>query len=80
MSWRMALLGSNMASLGHTSGETNKGGSKGQGGFSYVLVSVQPGRAKPIVMSERANHPKLAHNRVSAQAVVAPRVGTTKLT
>ena len=29
MAWRMALLGSNMASLGHTSGETRKGGSKG---------------------------------------------------
>ena len=29
MAWRMALLGSNMASLGHTSGETHKGGSKG---------------------------------------------------
>ena len=27
--WRMALLGSNIASLGHTSGETRKGGSKG---------------------------------------------------
>ena len=29
MEWRMALLGSNMASLGHTSDETHKGGSKG---------------------------------------------------
>ena len=29
MEWRMALLGSNMASLGHTRGETHKGGSKG---------------------------------------------------
>ena len=29
MAWRMALLGSNMASLGHTSDETHKGGSKG---------------------------------------------------
>ena len=29
MAWRMTLLGSNMASLGHTSGETHKGGSKG---------------------------------------------------
>ena len=27
--WRMALLGRNMASLGHTSGGTHKGGSKG---------------------------------------------------
>ena len=34
MAWRMALLGSNMASLGHTSGETHKGGSKGP--FSYL--------------------------------------------
>ena len=29
MAWRMRLLRSNMASLGHTSGETHKGGSKG---------------------------------------------------
>ena len=29
MAWRMALLGSNMAPLGHTRGETHKGGSKG---------------------------------------------------
>ena len=29
MEWRMALLVSNMASPGHTSGETHKGGSKG---------------------------------------------------
>ena len=31
MAWRMALLGSKMTSLGlgHTSGETHKGGSKG---------------------------------------------------
>ena len=42
-----------------------------------VVVSAQPGRAKPIGMSGRENHPKLAHNRGSAQAVVAPRAGTT---
>ena len=29
MEWRMALLGNNMASLGHTRDETHKGGSKG---------------------------------------------------
>ena len=29
MAWRMALLGKHMASLGHTSGGTHKGGSKG---------------------------------------------------
>ena len=42
------------------------------------MVSAQPGRAKPIVIPERGNHPKLAHNRGSAQAVVAPRAGTAK--
>ena len=43
-----------------------------------LVVSAQPGGAKPTVMSERETTPKLAHNRGSAQAVVAPRAGTTK--
>ena len=41
MEWRMALLGSNMASLGHTRGETHKGGSKGAFFTRIVASSVR---------------------------------------
>ena len=43
MAWRMALLGSNMASLGHTSDETHKGGSKGP----FLEAIQNPGTSQP---------------------------------
>ena len=42
MAFRMALLGRNMASLGHTSGETHKGGSKGPFLTSYLNPELAP--------------------------------------
>ena len=44
------------------------GAGAGAGEEEYVVVSPQPWRAKPIVISGRCNHPKLAHKRDSAQA------------